>query len=91
MFSVPTEIPAAERARWLAEPSAALDQAHRLIGCLDLADDQRPLARELHFRIEAARLEAQSLRMSRSLQPRPESAPEWTHLPPWAPASRAGT
>jgi hypothetical protein len=81
--SVPIEIPAAERARWLAELSEALNGAHRVIRCLDLQSHQREEAIELYLRIEAARLEVQSLRLSRSLTPRQEIHPDWNELPPW--------
>ena len=90
VYSVPPEIPAAERARWLAELSGVLNEAHHLIQRLELRDDQCALAKELHLRIEAARLEVQSLMLSRSLQPRPESSPEWSQLPPWTPGRRIG-
>ncbi|MEA3067627.1 MAG: hypothetical protein QOK41_1034, partial [Sphingomonadales bacterium] len=41
MYSVPTEVPAVERARWLADVSDTLDQAHRLLIKLDVHGDQR--------------------------------------------------
>jgi hypothetical protein len=88
MFSVPTEMPAAGRARWLAELAEALDEAHRLLFELDLHDHGAAEALDLHVRIEAARLEVQSLRLSRSVAPRIEPDPEWSNLIPW-PAQRA--
>jgi hypothetical protein len=45
---------------------------------------------ELHLRIEAARFEVQSLRLSRSLNPRPQSGPKRTESPLWMPAVRCG-
>jgi hypothetical protein len=81
--SVPTEVPVAERARWLAEVSDALDQAHQLLSKFDVHDDRRPETLDLYVRIEAARLEVQSLRLSRSLRPRADSAPQWTEFAPW--------
>lgn len=89
MFSVPTEVPAPDRAHWLAEVADALDQAHRLLVELDVQNDGTADALELHLRIEAARLEVQSLRLSRSVAPRPRSEPNWTSLSAW-PVERAG-
>jgi hypothetical protein len=83
MFSVPAEEPAAERARWLADLSDALNAAHELLFDLDVGAQQRLEARELYWRIEAARLEVQSLRLSRSLMPRDEKDPEWSESIPW--------
>src|SRR6478672_10489876 len=80
--SVPTEVPAAERARWLAELSEALDQAHRILVELRPSLDRRSEALELFLRIEAARLEVQSLRLSRSLNPRSQNEPERTYILP---------
>lgn len=88
MFSVPTEVPAADRARWLAEVADALEQAHRLLFELDLENDAAAGALDLHVRIEAARLEVQALRLSRSIVPRTRPDPNWTNLA-W-PAERAG-
>lgn len=85
--SVPTEVPAAERARWLAEVGAALNEAHGLLTRLPLHAEHYFLAGELHMRIEAARLEVQSLQLSRSLNPRPKSDPNWSGLAPWAPVA----
>jgi hypothetical protein len=86
--SVPPEVPArGERAKWLADLSNALNEAHDLLLGLNLQGERRADAFELHLRIEAARLEVQSLRLSRSLQPRQEPHPNWTELQPWG---RAG-
>jgi hypothetical protein len=89
MFSVPTEVPSAHRARWLAEVADALDQAHQLLCELDLDSDAAPDALELRGRIEAARLQVQALRQSRPAAPPAEAGPEWSNLVPW-PAKRAG-
>ena len=84
MYSVPTETPgAAERAQWLAELSNALNEAHQLLTGLSIRSEQRRDAIELHLRIEAARLEVQSLQLSRSLQPRQEYAADWSGSQPW--------
>nr|NUR38175.1 hypothetical protein [Sphingomonas sp.] len=85
---VPTEVPAtAERARWLAELSDVLNEAHDLLTSLNPQGEQRPDAFELYLRIEAARLEVQSMQLSRSLQPRQETGPKWIGSDPWMPAS----
>ena len=83
MCSVPTEVPAAARAQWLAQLADALNDAHQLILALELAGDQRIVSGELYLRIEAARFEVQSLRLSRSLNPRTQADPKWTGCPPW--------
>lgn len=83
--SVPTEVPASERATWLAELAEALSKAHDLVTRLDLCGARRAEALDLYLRIEAARLEVQSLRLSRSLQPRQKVGPEWIGSPPWVP------
>jgi hypothetical protein len=76
MCSVPIEVPPAERARWLAELAQTLEDARRLFHQLDHACLTRAEALDLHMRIEAARLEVESLRLSRSLRPRAELSPE---------------
>lgn len=83
MCSVPSDEPAAERARCLADLSDALNDAHQLLIRLDLCPNRIPGARELYLRIEAARLEVQSLRLSRSLTRRKDNGPEWTESLPW--------
>ena len=82
MASVPTEVPAAQRAQWLAELSEALDQAQIALNKLGADGAPSPEMLELYLRIEAARLEVHSLRLSRSLHPRGNSDPEWTRSPP---------
>jgi hypothetical protein len=76
MCSVPIEVPPADRARWLAELAQALDEAQRLFRQLDVRTIPRADAFELYMRIEAARLEVQSLRLSRSLRERAEMSPQ---------------
>ena len=91
MCSVPTEVPAAERARWLSEVAQALNEAQRLLTGMGLPQDRHGEARELYFRIEAARLEVQSLRLSRSLNPREQNGPERIYSPPWDSGSATQT
>jgi hypothetical protein len=83
VVEVPTEAAASERARWLAELSAALDEAQRLIWQLGVSAADSPEAMELYVRIEAARLEVQALRLSRRHGPPNNSASEWTEFSPW--------
>ena len=80
MCSVPTEVPATERARWLAELSEALDNAHQILMQLVLPTDRRADAIDLFLRIQAAKLEVQSLRLSRSLNPRNQNDPKGASL-----------
>ena len=82
MCSVPTEAPAAVRARWVAELSEALDSARQLLVELDPADAGGE-AIDLYARIEAARSMVQSLRLSRAGIEVPEVDPKWTGLIPW--------
>jgi len=79
MCSVPIQVPPAERARWLAELAQALEDAQRLFHQLDLRSMARANASELYMRIEAARLEVQSLQLSRSLRPRAQFPPKQTN------------
>jgi len=76
MCSVPIEVPPADRARWLAELAEALDDAQRLFRQLDVRTLPRGDALELYMRIEASRLEVQSLRLSRSLRRPAEMRPD---------------
>ena len=82
MFSVPTDVPAAERTRWLAEVSEALNAARDLIVQLEFSADEAS-AEDLYLRIEIARLEAQSLRLSRSLQSRSQIGPKGIDFGLW--------
>jgi hypothetical protein len=79
--SIPVEEAAATRARWLAELADVLDQTQRLLARLNLRAEQQGAGVELFLRIEAARHEVQSLRLSR--QSRSDSDPAWTNLAPW--------
>ena len=83
MSGEPNEVPAADRARWLAELSDTLNEAHHLLLSLDVQPALSSIANELYLRIEAARLEVQSLRLSRSLNRRPENPPNWSESSPW--------
>jgi hypothetical protein len=78
---MPVEVPSAARARWLAELSDALDETQRLLARLELREEQQAAGVELFLRIEAARLEVQSLRLSRQSRSNPD--PQWTSLAAW--------
>jgi hypothetical protein len=52
----------------------------------DYSEQHLAAAKELYLRIEAAKLEVQSLRLSRSVNPRPEPGPEWVQSAPWQPS-----
>ena len=80
--SRPIEVPAAARARWLAEVAESLEQAEILLN--RLKHDGYPPANlvDLSMSIEAAKREVGSLRMNRP--PRIDD-PKWTKLPPWEP------
>lgn len=61
-----SRIGAAERARWLAELSAALEEAHRLAFELGLPDMRDHDATELCARLSAARAQVQGLQLART-------------------------
>lgn len=82
------QLSAAGRARWLAELSDALDQAHNLMWKLGIGDGGGPAAMELYLRVEAARLEVQALRLGRRYQPLDDLDPERSEPQLW---KRSGT
>jgi hypothetical protein len=79
--SIPVEVPAAARARWLAELAEALDQAKRLLIRPELGAGQRATTAELLERVEATRAEVEMLRINRQPQANPD--PQWINLAPW--------
>jgi hypothetical protein len=66
---------AAQRTQWLIDLSAALDEVRSLVTDLEIGDDRRAFARDLYFRIDAARFEVKSLLLSRSLNLPPGANP----------------
>jgi hypothetical protein len=72
------------RARWLAEISEALEDAHKL-ACRLGARNVSPELIDVHARIEAARVEVRSLRLANGLRDKRSSDPEWTISSPWLP------
>jgi hypothetical protein len=73
---------AAQRAHWLAELSAALDDARHLVKELG-AEEGRIEAVEIYARIEAVRLEVQAMRLRRTYGGGEEFGLEWTKDIPW--------
>jgi hypothetical protein len=87
VFGTPVEVPAAARARWLAEVAETLEQAEVLLNRLKRNDYRVANLSELSMRIEAAKGEVELLRKSR--QSRSQSDPGWTKLPPWEDSGRS--
>jgi acyl-CoA reductase-like NAD-dependent aldehyde dehydrogenase len=83
MYSVPIDWTVTERERWLAQIAGALEQAQHLLIQLEWTEERRPLLLDVHHRIEAAKLEIQSLRRSRSLRPRDEFDPDRLQFSTW--------
>jgi hypothetical protein len=79
--STPVELPAAARARWLAEVADTLEQADVLLHRLKRDGYAAPNLAELTMRIEVAKREVELLRAGR--QSRTQTEPEWPKLPPW--------
>ena len=78
------ETTADERARWLTELAESLEQAQKLAWRMGLLDGNSVEAMELYGRLEAARLEAQSLRFGQFGAAQREYGPNWVDLTPWA-------
>jgi G:T-mismatch repair DNA endonuclease (very short patch repair protein) len=85
--STPVEVPAAARARWLAEVAETLEQAEHLLNRLKRDGHRAANFTELTMRIEAAKHEVALLRLSR--QSRAQTDPKWTKLPPWEDGGRS--
>jgi len=80
---VPTDVTAAQRARWLAELSGALEDAQKLLSELIPGDTRNGDALDLRARLEAALAEARSLQFGRTKDRQPDFHPEWSNLVPW--------
>lgn len=70
---------AVERARWLAELSATLEDARRVANELSITR-RGVIDAELYARIEAARAEIRDLQLRRVDRFRPGNDPEWSIL-----------
>lgn len=77
-------ISVAERARWLAELAAAVDEAQVLLWRIGVLEGDNPDAKELYGRLEGARAEIECLRGVRELG-RDKLDPDWMNLFPWQP------
>jgi len=76
---MPIMISATERARWLAELAAAMDEAQVLLWRIGVAEGDNADARDLYGRLEAARAEIECLRGVREVA-RARFDPNWTKL-----------
>ena len=83
MIRVPGGPSEAERARWLADLSEALEDAQQLLQRLGISATDNPLAMELYLRIEGARFEIQALRLSGSSDWLEISSPKRSQKLPW--------
>ena len=81
MSSTPVGVPAAIRAKWLAETAEALARAQGILEQLDSGNCDNATFAELSLRIGAASREVDLLRIARPT--RDEQNPKWTSLPPW--------
>lgn len=79
---VPTCISVAERARWLAELAAAVDEAQMLLWRMGVMEGDNADAKELYSRLECARTEIERLRGVRELA-HESIDPQWMKLFPW--------
>jgi hypothetical protein len=84
---VPILISATERARWLAELAAAVDDAQVLLWRIGVLEGDNADAKKLYGRLEATRAEIESLRGIQDLA-RDAIDPNWMKLLRWE-ATRA--
>ena len=77
MDSLPNDFAAIHRARWLAELAESIDQAQRLAWRLGVAEGNNPEAKELYGRLEAARVEVESLRRGTWSKQPVQLPPQW--------------
>jgi hypothetical protein len=83
----PKETAAAERARWLAELSLALDETHKLASELGIPQMHNAEAAELWARLSAARAQVKGLRLGRSDGEMDDHDPKWRHPAIWPKSS----
>ena len=83
MSRVSRDASAAERARWLAELSEVLDEAHKLASELGLAHIDGAEAMELRMRLAAARTQVRALQLGRPEDRSDEADPKWSNPPVW--------
>jgi len=80
---LPTDVTVAQRARWLAELSEALDEARSVIWRLAMEEVCNIDALDLSARVEAAKAEVQSMRLSRMDRSSIQNDPNWSGPVPW--------
>jgi len=78
-----SETVASARAHWIAELSAALDEADRLAILLREKHSESDELSNLHARIQAVRAELDDLRRSGLGEVRREIDPDWTNPATW--------
>jgi len=74
---------AAERARWLAELAAAVDEAQRIARTLSVSRGGCAEAEDLYGRLDAVRIEIEDLRRGGWGARATQIDPRWTSLFPW--------
>jgi multidrug resistance efflux pump len=78
-----SETVASARAHWIAELTAALDEADRVAILLGDSHSKRDELAALHDRIQAVRAELDDLRRNGLGEARREINPDWTNLATW--------
>jgi len=73
----------AQRARWLAELSDALEAADRLFRKAGSDPRECVAAMDLYLRIQGARMQVHALRLYGHSGPPAEFNPQWTEISPW--------
>ena len=77
MNRLPNDVATMRRARWLAELADSIDQAQRLAWRLGVVEGSNTEAKELYGRLEAARVEVESLRRGAWTREPVELPPQW--------------
>ena len=80
MYRARTQAAALDRARWLDELDEAVGQAQRLTWRLGVQDGDSQEARSLYARLEAIKLELESLRYGDWKEVRSELEPQWLEM-----------
>jgi hypothetical protein len=70
------------RAQWLAELADALEQAQQIAWTLGVSEGSSPDARDLYGRLEAVRIEVESLRQGHWSRLPADYDPKWLGLAP---------
>ena len=83
VIRVPTDVSAAERARWPAELEQVLQEARELVSRLAVAQGRKRETLDVCARLETAYAEVQRLRRSRMSEPSGNIDPNWSQHLPW--------